>query len=93
MSFPNKADYRFWARRKAPPWAKPYIKDESSIDSCINAHAGLRLSTYELEAMNLCQLIRFRRNSGANLKEFLAELRFSPNRSRAKYAGKWLTKI
>lgn len=96
---------RYWARRKAPDWARVLVERDSAhrdVLACVNAHVGPhKRKACEHDASNLISLLRLVRRNQArgailrggprDLVEYLAYLSVSGDSDRRRrLAYRWL---
>jgi hypothetical protein len=95
---------RFWqSKQRQPAWtaaldARRQPAPVTPIDSCINAHAGIRPIDHEMAAHNLLVICRSHIRRGGDLVEYLRKLAWEPGtiinpELRSKYARKWAARI
>ncbi len=94
--FPVAVDLDFYNARRQPPWAnKLRIPDGPSIDSVINAHAGIRVT--DTQSSNLCVFIRGWQRRGEPVIERLLETAAASSgtnpRKRSALARKWAQRL
>lgn len=95
----TKAHVEFWTARNQPKWAGLVRSSlpSPSIHSCVNTHAGIRLTDGERAAHNLMPLLRGARKRG-DLVAALIRIGLSPGtvinpERRSGYYWKWYGKI
>ncbi len=96
--FPCRADLDFFNTKRMPHWAKLLATFPGAIDTCVNAHAGLRVTSGQCAAHNLLVIIRGMGRRGKDIGQALAhiaeypECAISPEK-RAAFALKWARRL
>jgi len=110
MAFPTETDLRFHESLHRPAWASllidarnkrkwpPAAELPTLIESVVNAHAGIRLSSGECAAHNLLAIVRSYRRRGLDLESELKKIAVRPEcairpERRASFARKWARRM
>lgn len=97
--FPCSADLVFYQSKRTPAWAaRIKAPATASIDWCVDAHAGIRVTSGECAANNLLAILSGYRKRGKNLEQELLALAQHPEcainpEKRAAFARKWAKRI
>lgn len=97
--FPCATDLAFYQARRMPRWAWTIKTPEAAtIDSVVNAHGSLRVTSGECAVQNLLMLLRGGTRRGIAIEKILANLATHPAcaispEKRAAFARKWAARL
>ena len=98
-NFPGPADLHFYNSKKTPAWAKKIQSNViSSIDDCVNAHAGITSKSNEVAYHNVMVFIKGWQRRNEDVLDHLEQIAMHPEcainpEKRAAFAKRLIRRL